>query len=238
MCSHWLSQTAEAAQAAILQLLRGCRDAAELAAADSKLRAAIQSWKHTPQPESTVPQGDESFLFSHMHPHAGLFPTCACSNRAPHAATTAGQCCLCGQEPPCSTNEAPQACVERMYIFRSEPSLQHADILSPRAPSSTPSAHSAATPFAAAAALPEAAPALPEDWEGVCQWVMGGRIALWDELFEKAFLQVGPLTLSAAACLVQWVMYRHLTLMTAPGMPPCDDMGILQGLIGKDYTVG
>jgi hypothetical protein len=38
--------------------------------------------------------------------------------------------------------------------------------------------------------LPDAALALPEDWEGVCHWVMGGRIALWDETFEKAFLQV------------------------------------------------
>ena len=60
VCAHWLSQTAEGAQAAILQLLRGCRDAAELAAAESKLRAAIQKWKHTPQPESTIPQGDLS----------------------------------------------------------------------------------------------------------------------------------------------------------------------------------
>jgi len=50
--------------------------------------------------------------------------------------------------------------------------------------------NSAATPFAAADASPEAAPALPDSWEGVCQWVMGGRIALWDEIFEKAFLQV------------------------------------------------
>lgn len=38
--------------------------------------------------------------------------------------------------------------------------------------------------------LPDAAPALPESWESVCQWVMGGRIALWDEVFEKVFLQV------------------------------------------------
>ena len=57
VCSHWLSQTAHGAQAAILQLLRGCKDAAELAAAESKLRAAIQNWKHTPQQESAGPQG-------------------------------------------------------------------------------------------------------------------------------------------------------------------------------------
>lgn len=76
-------------------------------------------------------------------------------------------------------------------MSKSELNLHCADILSPRAvSSSTPSARSAPTPFAAAAALPEPAPALPEDWEGVCQWVMRGRIALWDEIFEEAFLQV------------------------------------------------
>ena len=89
--------------------------------------------------------------------------------------------------PPCSTHEASPA----LQMPLSEHRLQGADILSPRAaPPATPSAHSAATPFAAVAVLPEAAPALPEDWEGICQWVMGGRVALWDELFEKAFLQV------------------------------------------------
>ena len=40
----------------------------------------------------------------------------------------------------------------------------------------------------------------------MCQWVMGGRIALWDELFEKAFLQVSLLWQSAAASLMQWLM--------------------------------
>lgn len=60
VCAHWLSQTAEGAQAAILQLLRGCRDAAALAAAESKLRAAIHDWKHAPQLERTIPQGEES----------------------------------------------------------------------------------------------------------------------------------------------------------------------------------
>ena len=66
-----------------------------------------------------------------------------------------------------------------------------ADVLSPQAtPTYGTSGASGASPFAAAAALPDAAPALPETWEGVCQWVMGGQIALWDEMFEKAFLQV------------------------------------------------
>ena len=51
VCIHWLSQTADGAQAAILQLLRGCRNAAELAAAETKLRAAIQDWRHSPHLE-------------------------------------------------------------------------------------------------------------------------------------------------------------------------------------------
>ena len=68
-----------------------------------------------------------------------------------------------------------------------------ADVLSPQAtPTYGASGASGASPFAAAAALPDAAPALPATWEGVCQWVMGGRVALWDEIFEKAFLQVLP----------------------------------------------
>ena len=66
-----------------------------------------------------------------------------------------------------------------------------ADVLSPQAtPTYSTSGASGASPFAVAAALPDAAPALPETWEGVCQWVMGGRVALWNELFEKAFLKV------------------------------------------------
>ena len=66
-----------------------------------------------------------------------------------------------------------------------------ADVLSPQAtPTYSMSGAPGASPFAAAAALPDAVPALPAAWQGVCQWVMGGRVALWDELFEKAFLQV------------------------------------------------
>jgi len=58
VCSQWLSQTASSMQAAILQLLRGCRDAAELAAAESQLRAAIQDWKHVPQTRSAGKKGE------------------------------------------------------------------------------------------------------------------------------------------------------------------------------------
>ena len=56
MCSRWLSQTSDGAQAAILQLLRGCPTAADLAAAESKLRAAIQDWRHSPHRESAGAQ--------------------------------------------------------------------------------------------------------------------------------------------------------------------------------------
>ena len=41
-----------------------------------------------------------------------------------------------------------------------------------------------------AAAAAAAAAALPQDWEGVCEWVLGRRFALWDELFEGAFVEV------------------------------------------------
>lgn len=37
----------------------------------------------------------------------------------------------------------------------------------------------------------------------MCQWVMGGRVALWDELYEKAFLEVRPLLAVCGAWLVQ-----------------------------------
>lgn len=29
--------------------------------------------------------------------------------------------------------------------------------------------------------------ALPTTWDGVCEWVMGRRPPLWDEVFESAF---------------------------------------------------
>jgi hypothetical protein len=32
--------------------------------------------------------------------------------------------------------------------------------------------------------------ALPTTWEGICEWVVGRRVALWDEVFEQAFQQV------------------------------------------------
>lgn len=57
VCSQWLSQTASTAQGAILLLLRGCRDAAELATAEGKLRAAVQDWRHAPQAGRTAPKG-------------------------------------------------------------------------------------------------------------------------------------------------------------------------------------
>ena len=70
LCSQWLSQTASTAQGAILQLLRGCRDAAELATAEGVLRAAVQDWRHTPQAERNAPKGIlgtlRHFLASHM----------------------------------------------------------------------------------------------------------------------------------------------------------------------------
>ena len=57
VCSQWLSWTAGGAQGAILRLLQACRDASKLAAAEAKLRAAIQDWKHTPQTGSLQAPG-------------------------------------------------------------------------------------------------------------------------------------------------------------------------------------
>lgn len=31
---------------------------------------------------------------------------------------------------------------------------------------------------------------VPATWEGVCEWVLGRRVSLWDTVFEAAFLQV------------------------------------------------
>jgi hypothetical protein len=31
---------------------------------------------------------------------------------------------------------------------------------------------------------------VPDAWEGVCDWVLGKRLDLWQELFEQPFLQV------------------------------------------------
>ena len=57
VCSQWLSQTAASAQGAILRLLQACKDASELAAAEARLRTAIQDWKHTPQADSLRASG-------------------------------------------------------------------------------------------------------------------------------------------------------------------------------------
>ena len=31
---------------------------------------------------------------------------------------------------------------------------------------------------------------VPGTWEGVCEWVLGRRVSLWDAVFEAAFMQV------------------------------------------------
>ena len=31
---------------------------------------------------------------------------------------------------------------------------------------------------------------VPGTWEGVCEWVLGRRLSLWDAVFEAAFMQV------------------------------------------------
>ena len=31
---------------------------------------------------------------------------------------------------------------------------------------------------------------VPDSWEGVCDWVLGKRLDLWQELFEQPFLKV------------------------------------------------
>jgi len=34
-----------------------------------------------------------------------------------------------------------------------------------------------------------AADSLPESWEGICDWVLGQRVDLWEAAFEPVFLQ-------------------------------------------------
>lgn len=62
LCSKWLSQTASDAQSATLQLLRSCRNAVELAAAEAKLRSVIQDWKHSPPTDSVSSKGNQASL--------------------------------------------------------------------------------------------------------------------------------------------------------------------------------
>lgn len=42
---------------------------------------------------------------------------------------------------------------------------------------------------------------VPDSWEGVCDWVLGKRLDLWQELFEAPFLKVQCLLHSLAACM-------------------------------------
>ena len=71
-------------------------------------------------------------------------------------------------------------------------------MLSPRVQQTPRTARSggAASPFAPVAAgvpsLEDGSGGVPEGWDGVCEWVLGKRAALWDQLFEQAFLQAKP----------------------------------------------
>ena len=56
---------------------------------------------------------------------------------------------------------------------------------------------------------------VPDSWEGVCDWVLGKRLHLWQELFEKPFLQVSVVT--AITCL--FVCHSaHILLMILPAL--------------------
>ena len=37
---------------------------------------------------------------------------------------------------------------------------------------------------------PETHGGVPDSWEGVCDWVLGRRLDLWQEIFEQPFLKV------------------------------------------------
>lgn len=82
-----------------------------------------------------------------------------------------------------------------------------ADMLSPRVQQTPRTARSvgAASPFAPLAAgvpsLEDGGGGVPDEWDGVCEWVLGKRAALWDQLFEQAFLQASPGTLQHPSCM-------------------------------------
>ena len=49
------------------------------------------------------------------------------------------------------------------------------------------------TPLSQSPFDPSTAPdqsGVPDSWEGVCDWVLGKRLDLWQELFEAPFLKV------------------------------------------------
>lgn len=56
---------------------------------------------------------------------------------------------------------------------------------SPWTPRPSPLTPHARTPFDEAESS-----STPDTWEGVCEWVLGGALDLWQQLFEGPFLQV------------------------------------------------
>lgn len=47
-CTRWIQHTSKEAEPALLQLLRSCTEPGHLAAIDTSLRKAIDSWQHRP----------------------------------------------------------------------------------------------------------------------------------------------------------------------------------------------
>lgn len=47
---------------------------------------------------------------------------------------------------------------------------------------------------------------VPATWEGVCEWVLGRRVSLWDAVFEAAFMQ-------ASRCAFMLSLLRHSYVM-------------------------
>lgn len=65
-----------------------------------------------------------------------------------------------------------------------------ADVLSPTSRTPHSARSDAFSPFAAVQPdATAAADSLPQTWEGICDWVLGQRVDLWEAAFEPVFLQ-------------------------------------------------
>ena len=52
--------------------------------------------------------------------------------------------------------------------------------------------------------------AVPQTWEGVCEWVLGRRVDLWEAAFEPVFLQVEDLLTPPLRVFVQLMLVGDL----------------------------
>lgn len=75
-----------------------------------------------------------------------------------------------------------------------------ADVLSPTSRTPHSARSDAFSPFASVQLDAGAnTGAVPQTWEGICKWVLGRRVDLWETAFEPVFLQVSATTHTCGA---------------------------------------